>query len=96
MDNEMNRINQGSIPTFDGSAGKYSMLWTKLTALAVINGLAEVIRSDPSPYLPESCFAEIGSNDDDRKRRLQTKKLLWSCNVLLYNGFYESRNYAFG
>jgi Reverse transcriptase (RNA-dependent DNA polymerase)/Zinc knuckle len=75
MDNEMNRINQGSIPTFDGSAGKYSMWWTKFTAFAAINGLSEVIRSDPSPYLPESCFADIDSSDDDGKRRFQTKKL---------------------
>jgi hypothetical protein len=51
------------------------MWWTKFTAFAAINGLSEVIRSDPSPYLPESCFAEIDSSDDDGKRRFQTKKL---------------------
>jgi hypothetical protein len=75
MDKEMNRINQGSIQTFDGSAGKYSMWWTKFSAFAAINGLSEVIRSDPSPYLPERCFTEIDSSDDDGELRSQTKKL---------------------
>jgi hypothetical protein len=75
MDNEMNRINQGSIPTLNGSAGKYLMWWTKFISFAAINGLSEVIRSDPRPYLPKSWDTDFNSSAEDGKRQFHTKKL---------------------
>jgi hypothetical protein len=63
----INRINQRSVPTVDGSAGKYSMWWTKFTAFTAISGLFEVIKAEPSPYMPKSCYITIdGSTEEGR------------------------------
>ena len=59
MDNELARINQGSIPTFDGSSNKYTMWWTKFKAYANINGFSEAIREKPNPDMPTSWLDEI-------------------------------------
>jgi hypothetical protein len=59
MDNKLLRINQGSIPTFNGSLNKYSMWWTKFKAYININGFSDAIREKPNPNMPTSWFEEI-------------------------------------
>jgi hypothetical protein len=96
MDNELARINQGSILTFNGSSNKYTMWWTKFKAYANINGFSDAIREKPNPDMPTSWFGEINLTTETGKKQFQAKKNERSGNGKLHNGFHERRDYAFG
>jgi hypothetical protein len=75
MDNKLARINQGSIPTFDGSSNKYTMWWTKFKAYPNINGFSDAIREKPNPDMLTSWFDEINLTTEIGKKQFQAKKM---------------------
>jgi hypothetical protein len=69
MDNNLVIINQGSIPTFNGSSNKYTMWWTRFKAYANINGFSDAIRVMPNPDMPTSWFEEIDPTTEPGKKQ---------------------------
>jgi hypothetical protein len=75
MDKELVRINQGSIPTFNGSSNKYTMWWTKFNAYANVNGFSDAIGEKPNPDMPTSWFEEIDLITETGKIQFLAKKM---------------------
>jgi hypothetical protein len=74
MNDDVIRINQGSIPTFDGSPQRFHMWWTKFRAFAMLSGFSEAIQEDPDPMLPTSSSSEIDEDTDEGKKQKIAKK----------------------
>jgi hypothetical protein len=70
-----NQINQGRVPTFNGSENKYSMWWEKFTTFTLINCLSDVIQTEPGPYMPESCDAKINANTKEGRKQIRLKRM---------------------
>ena len=74
MNDDVIRINQGSIPTFDGSPHSFHMWWTKFQAFAMLSGFTEAIQEDPDPMLPTTSSSEIDEDTDEGKKQKNAKK----------------------
>jgi hypothetical protein len=96
MDNNLVRINQGSIPTFDRSSNKYTMWCTKFKAYANINSFSDAIREKPNPDMPTSWFEEIDLTTETGKKQFLSKKMNNLAMASFTMGFTKRRNYTFG
>ena len=65
----MIRINQGNVPTFDGSAQSFQMWWTKFSAFAMLSGFADAIEEEPDPMLPISMSSKIEDDTEEAARQ---------------------------
>jgi predicted ATP-binding protein involved in virulence len=74
MDDDAVRINHTSILTFDGTASKFPLWWSKYKAFAMISGFADAIREEVDPMLPSSHDQEIDSATESGKRMLLAKR----------------------
>jgi hypothetical protein len=74
MEDEMVMISYNSIPTFDGTASKFMLWWSKYKAFAMISGFAESIREEPDPMLPSSHDQEIDMKSEDGAKMILAKK----------------------
>jgi hypothetical protein len=68
------RINQGSVPSFDGSPLNYQMLWTKFRAFATLSGFPEASKEDPDPMLPTSSTTAVEDTEDAAKMKVAMRK----------------------
>jgi hypothetical protein len=74
MNNNAVRINHTSIPTFDGTASKFPLWWSKYKAFAMISGFADAIQEEVDPMLPSSHDQEIDSATESGRRMLLAKR----------------------
>jgi gag-polypeptide of LTR copia-type len=74
MEDEMVKINYNSIPTFDDTASKFMLWWSKNKAFAMISGFVESIREEPDPMHPSSHDQEIDVKPEDGTKMILAKK----------------------
>jgi hypothetical protein len=67
------KSNQGGVPTFDGSHGKFARWWKKFREYAYLNGFGEAIQETRDPELPSSYYSRIDTSTDEGKRQFLAK-----------------------
>ena len=74
MEDLVIKANQGGVPTFDGSHGKFALWWKKFRAYAYLNDFGEAIQESRDPELPSSYFSSIDMSSEEGKKQFLGRK----------------------
>jgi hypothetical protein len=88
MDNDMIRVNHGSIPSFAGDASHFQLWWKKFKAFAVFSGFAEAIQESIDPNMPESQDSSINYRTEEGRRQglaKQKNNIAISCFTMAFS-----------